>query len=63
MLLEDTRKEVAGRHLSESKLGICEIAFILGYSEPAPFHRSFKRWYGMTPQMFRAGCNSRVRIL
>jgi hypothetical protein len=35
MLLEDMRKEVAGRHLSESKLAICEIAFLLGYSKRA----------------------------
>lgn len=53
-LLEDARKEAAGRHISESKLAIGEIAFLLGYSEPAPFHRAFKRWYGMTPQTFRA---------
>jgi AraC-like DNA-binding protein len=53
-LLEDTRKEAAGRHVAESRLAICEIAFLLGYSEPAPFHRAFKRWYGMTPQTFRA---------
>jgi AraC-like DNA-binding protein len=53
-VLEDTRREAAGRHISESKLAICEIAFLLGYSEPAPFHRAFKRWYGMTPQAFRA---------
>jgi AraC-like DNA-binding protein len=54
-LLEDTRKEAAGRHVAGSNLAICEITFLLGYSEPAPFHRAFKRWYGMTPQTFRAG--------
>ncbi len=54
ILLEETRKEAAGRHLARSRLAICEIAFLLGYSEPAPFYRAFKRWYGMTPQTFRA---------
>jgi AraC-like DNA-binding protein len=53
-LLDDARKEAAGRYITESTLAICEIAYLLGYSEPAPFHRAFKRWYGMTPETFRS---------
>lgn len=52
-LREDARKEAAGRYISESPLAIGEVAYLLGYSEPAPFHRAFKRWYGMTPEVFR----------
>jgi len=52
-LLENARKEAVGRHLSTSPLAISEVAFLLGYSEPASFHRAFKRWYGVTPQAFR----------
>lgn len=52
-LLEDARREAAARHLADSGLAICEIAYLLGYSEPAPFHRAFKRWYGTTPEMWR----------
>ena len=52
-LLDDARKEAAGRHLSDSALAICEVAYLVGYSEPAPFHRAFRRWYGMTPEAFR----------
>jgi AraC-like DNA-binding protein len=52
-LLDEARKEAAGRHLSESTLAIGEVAYLVGYSEPAPFHRAFKRWYGMTPEVFR----------
>jgi AraC-like DNA-binding protein len=52
-LLEDARKEAAGRYMSESTLAIGEIAYLVGYSEPAPFHRAFKRWYGVTPEAFR----------
>ena len=52
-LLEDARKEAAGRYISESRLAIGEVAYLVGYSEPAPFHRAFKRWYGMTPDVFR----------
>ena len=52
-LLDEARKEAAGRHISEPTLAICEVAYLLGYSEPAPFHRAFKRWYGTTPDLFR----------
>ena len=53
LLLDDARKEAAGRYISDPALAICEIAYLVGYSEPAPFHRAFKRWYGMTPDAFR----------
>jgi AraC-like DNA-binding protein len=52
-LLDDARKEAAARYLDESTLAICEIAYLVGYAEPAPFHRAFKRWYGTTPEQFR----------
>ena len=52
-LLDDARKEAAGRCLSESRLTIGEVAYLVGYSEPAPFHRAFKRWFGVTPERFR----------
>jgi AraC-like DNA-binding protein len=52
-LLDETRKEAAARYLRESTLAIGEVAYLVGYSEPAPFHRAFRRWYGMTPETFR----------
>jgi AraC-like DNA-binding protein len=55
-LLEQTRRDAASRHLEQSNLSIGEIAFVLGYSEPAAFHRAFRRWHGVTPQAFRASC-------
>jgi AraC-like DNA-binding protein len=52
-VLDDWRKTAAERHLTASALSIGEIAYLLGFSEPAPFHRAFKRWYGITPRAFR----------
>jgi AraC-like DNA-binding protein len=52
-LLDEARKEAAGRHISDPTVAICEIAYLTGYSEPAPFHRAFKRWYGITPDDYR----------
>ena len=47
--------------ISGSTLAICEVAYLAGYSEPAPFHRAFKRWYGMTPEAFRQSAKTEVR--
>ena len=58
-LLDDARKAAAGRHLAESTLAIGEIAYLLGYSEAAAFHRAFRRWYGATPEAFRVRGASR----
>jgi len=52
-LFEDARKEAAGRYIGETMMTIGEVAYLVGYSEPAPFHRAFKRWYGTTPDIFR----------
>jgi len=52
-LLDEARKEAAARYLSESVFAIGEVAYLVGYSEPAPFYRAFKRWYGVTPESFR----------
>jgi AraC-like DNA-binding protein len=53
-LLDDVRREAAERHLDASVLAIGEISFMLGFSEPAAFHRAFKRWHRVTPQTYRA---------
>jgi AraC-like DNA-binding protein len=52
-LVEETRKEAARRYVAGSTLSLAEIAYLVGYSEPASFHRAFKRWYGVTPEGFR----------
>jgi AraC-like DNA-binding protein len=53
-LLDTARREAAGRYIAESPLAIGEIAYLLGYSEPAAFHRAFKRWYATTPDLYRS---------
>lgn len=48
-LLDSVRRELALRYLADPKLAVAEVAYLLGYSEPSPFHRAFKRWTGVTP--------------
>jgi AraC-like DNA-binding protein len=52
-ILGETRREAAERFLAESALSVAEVGYLLGYSEPAAFHRAFKRWHGVTPVEFR----------
>jgi AraC-like DNA-binding protein len=52
-ILTEVRRELATRHLSERRLAIGEIAFLLGFSEPSAFHRAFKRWTGYAPLTYR----------
>jgi AraC-like DNA-binding protein len=52
-LVDHIRRELATRYLSERDMAICEVAYLLGFSEPSSFHRAFKRWTGTTPRMFR----------
>lgn len=52
-ILDQVRRDVATALLHDKAIAIAEIAFILGYSEPAAFHRSFRRWTGQTPLTVR----------
>ncbi|YAF97586.1 MAG: AraC family transcriptional regulator [Nodularia sp. CChRGM 3473] len=52
-LLDETRKELALKHLQNPHTPIHDIAFVLGFSEPSAFHRAFKRWTGQTPRNYR----------
>ena len=52
-ILDGVRFEVARQLLEISNVGISEIAATLGYAEPSPFTRAFKRWSGYTPSEWR----------
>ena len=52
-ILDDVRSDIARALLQDRSLSIADIAFFLQYSEPATFHRSFRRWTGLTPHAFR----------
>ena len=52
-LLDEVRRNAASSYLAQNRLAIGEVGYLLGYSEPAAFHRAFKRWHGVTPQAYR----------
>lgn len=52
-VLDALRHELALRYLDDRSLAIAEVAYLLGYSEPSPFHRAVRRWTGRTPIALR----------
>ena len=53
-ILDDVRRESACALLQDRSLSVADVAFFLQYSEPAAFHRAFRRWTGQAPGDFRA---------
>ena len=52
-LLDEVRCETAKRHLKGTDMGLSQVAYLAGYTEPAALVRAFRRWTGMTPMQFR----------
>lgn len=52
-LKEEVRGNLSKRLLRQSRMKTTEIAYQLGYSDPASFFKSFKAWYGTTPKQYR----------
>ena len=52
-LVDDARKELGGRYISNEELSLVDVALMLGFSEQSSFQRAFKRWYSLTPGEYR----------
>ncbi|GGK61293.1 AraC family transcriptional regulator [Amphritea balenae] len=50
---DQIREELARQYLQYSRQTITEIAYSLGFSDPAHLNRAFKRWTGESPTVFR----------
>lgn len=54
-LVDQLRRDHAVELLRGSDHSIERVAELLGYSDPASFHRAFRRWFPVTPERFRQG--------
>lgn len=52
-VVDGARRHIATQMLAQPTIAIAEVAFAVGFSEPAAFHRAFKRWTGTTPAEYR----------
>jgi len=52
-LLQQLRRDLALRYLSDRKLHVSKIAWLLGFQEVSAFTHAFKRWTGKTPREMR----------
>ncbi len=51
-LLNDVRYKLALRYLND-RIGVKQVAYLLGYSEVAAFSHAFHRWTGSSPGRYR----------
>jgi AraC-like DNA-binding protein len=53
-VIDGERRARAAEYLAEPRLGLSQVAGLLGYSEQSSLNRSSRRWFGKTPQQYRA---------
>ncbi|CAA0093651.1 putative HTH-type transcriptional regulator [Zhongshania aliphaticivorans] len=52
-VLQELRAELAIQYLSDERLSITDIAFLLGYMDQSSFSGAFRSWHGKSPRDFR----------
>jgi len=52
-VLQEVRRELSIRYLSDTRLKALEVAMLLGYSNISSFTTAFKSWYDMPPAEYR----------
>jgi AraC-like DNA-binding protein len=52
-LVDLVRKNLAKQYVSDAYVPLLDIAETLGYSELSAFSRAFRRWFGVSPSVFR----------
>ena len=52
-LVDDTRRDLALRYVSDPSRSLTDIAFLVGFSQQSAFTRAFRRWTGRSPSEYR----------
>jgi len=50
---DTVRGQLAAGYLTDPRVSIAEVAFLLGFSEQSSFNRAFRRWTGESPGRWR----------
>ncbi|MBW7472517.1 AraC family transcriptional regulator [Marinobacter sp. M216] len=48
-LVDETRKQLARDYIRETETALSEIAWLLGFANPAAFHKAYRRWFDISP--------------
>lgn len=48
-LVDETRRELAVEYIRETRASLSEIAWLLGFANPAAFHKAWRRWFETSP--------------
>lgn len=57
-LADETRKQLARDYIRETNTSLSEIAWLLGFANPAAFHKAYRRWFEISPGEHR----NRLRV-
>jgi AraC-like DNA-binding protein len=49
IIVDQVRRELAAQYITEPRVAVGEIAFLLGFSTQSAFGRAFRRWNGTSP--------------
>jgi AraC-like DNA-binding protein len=60
-LVDEARKQRAAALLADPEVAVSEVAYGLGYTDPANFGRAFRRWFGESPRRYREGIGRAIR--
>lgn len=52
-VVDQVRKDLTLQHIVDPTISTYEIAGLVGFVEPSPFFRAFRRWFGCTPKEWR----------
>ncbi|MCL7944093.1 AraC family transcriptional regulator [Marinobacter sp. ATCH36] len=48
-LVDETRQELAVEYIRETRASLSEISWLLGFANPAAFHKAWRRWFATSP--------------
>jgi AraC-like DNA-binding protein len=52
-LLDEARRELAGKYLAEDRYSLQQVADLLGFVDQSNFFRACRRWFGAPPGQYR----------
>ncbi|HYG38710.1 MAG TPA: helix-turn-helix domain-containing protein [Cytophagales bacterium] len=57
VIISEIKRKISYLLIGHKRFSVTEISDILGFSEPASFIHTFKKWYGNSPERFRQQIN------